>query len=56
MGLDKRALAKAIGVTAKQLGAFEAGKARVGPTLLDAIAQELGVGVSWFFLEPGEFG
>jgi len=51
IGLDKRSLAKAIGITPRQLNAFETGKVRVGPALLVEIAKVLRVGITWFFLE-----
>ena len=49
LGLSQDELAKRLGVTAQQTQKYEAGETRVSASRLYAIAQHLGVPVSWFF-------
>ena len=51
LGMSQEELAKMLGVTAQQTQKYEAGETRVSASRLYAIAQHLGVPVSWFFEE-----
>lgn len=49
LGMSQVALARQLGVTFQQVQKYESGKNRIGASRLHAIAQALGVPVSFFF-------
>ncbi|WP_425351028.1 helix-turn-helix domain-containing protein [Rhizobium sophoriradicis] len=54
IGLSQTTLAEGLGITFQQVQKYEKGTNRVGSSRLQAIANILGVPVSWFFEEgPG---
>jgi transcriptional regulator with XRE-family HTH domain len=51
LGMNQAALARALGITFQQVHKYELGVNRVSPSRLSAIADALGVPVSFFFSE-----
>ena len=51
LGMNQAALARALGLTFQQVQKYESGTNRVSASKLSAIANALGVSVSFFFIE-----
>ncbi|MBI3452370.1 MAG: helix-turn-helix transcriptional regulator [Rhodospirillales bacterium] len=50
-GLSQKALARTLGLSFQQLQKYEWGVNRIGAGRLYRIAQALGVGIDWFFVD-----
>jgi DNA-binding XRE family transcriptional regulator len=52
--ISRDSLARTVGISARELEAFELGQRRAGAQMLAKIAKALDVGVAWFFVRSDD--